>query len=392
MKIIAIIPARGGSKRIRGKNVMSIGGAPLVAHSIRHCLAARQVDETYVTSDDEAILKLTAEMGATPVARPLELAGDTCTSESALIHVLDWRREQGLPDPDYLVFLQATSPVRRLDDIDRAIDTLRKQGADSLFSATINKALIWASNDGQLTPINYNFHQRRREQDMAIQYRENGSIYVLRPSVLRENNNRLGGKMTVYEMDTLSSFQIDEPIDVEICDFILRRPEFRFPPRWPQKIGLLAFDFDGVMTDNAAWVDQEGVESVRCWRSDGLGISRLRKLGVPMLILSTEANKVVAARAAKLKIECIQDVPDKAKALREICQSRNIPLEEVIFVGNDTNDLPALSIAGLPVAVGDSHPDVLRIASLILRERGGHGAVRELCDLLADHLEKQRPS
>lgn len=389
MKIIAIIPARGGSKRIVGKNLMPIGGAPLVAHSIRHCLVAKQVDETYVTSDDEQILKLTAELGATPVLRPPELAGDTCTSESALIHVLDWRREQGKEDPDLIVFLQPTSPVRRLDDIDRAINTLKKQGADSLFSGTINKALIWAVNDGAPSSINYNFHQRRREQDMAIQYRENGSLYVFRPSILREHNNRLGGKMTVYEMDSLSSFQIDEPIDVEICDFVLRRPEFRFPPRWPKKVSLVAFDFDGVMTDNAAWVDQEGIESVRCWRSDGLGIRRLQKLGVPMLILSTEANKVVATRAAKLKIECVQNVTDKAQALRALCQERNIPLEEVIFVGNDTNDLPALELAGLPVAVGDSHPDVLRVAGLILRERGGHGAVRELCDLLADHLEKK---
>lgn len=227
MKIICVIPARGGSKRIPGKNLLLLNGTPLVAYSVGHALAAKQVSETYVSSDDPKILQVAEAMGAIPVLRPESLSHDKATSESALSHVLLWRRERGQSDPDLVVFLQPTSPARHKDDIDRAIETLISGGADSLFSGVINKALIWASNKGVPNPLNYNYELRRREQDMDIQYRENGSIYVFKPSVLSEKNNRLGGKIAIFEMETVTSFQIDEPIDLEICEAILRKPEFQ---------------------------------------------------------------------------------------------------------------------------------------------------------------------
>src|SRR5437868_3714304 len=129
--IIAIIPARGGSKRLPGKNLRRLAGLPLVVHSIRHALRAAAVSETYVSTDDEEIARVSLAEGATVARRPPELATDQATSESALLHVLDERKKQGLPDPDLVVFLQCTSPWRRAGDIDGAIAALVEAGADS---------------------------------------------------------------------------------------------------------------------------------------------------------------------------------------------------------------------------------------------------------------------
>lgn len=226
MDIICIIPARGGSKRMPRKNVRMVGGAPLLVHSIRHACATPEVRETYISTDDPEVAALARREGAVVVDRPVELSGDLASSESALLHVLDTRRAQGQADPELVVFLQPTSPVRRTGDISAAIAALKTSQADSLFSATINKALIWNSSARGLESINYNFQRRQREQDMSVQYRENGSIYVFRPSILREKQNRLGGRIAVHEMDVWTSFQVDEEADLELCAWILGRPEF----------------------------------------------------------------------------------------------------------------------------------------------------------------------
>lgn len=141
-------------------------------------------------------------------------------------------------------------------------------------------------------------------------------------------------------------------------------------------------DFDGVFTDNRVMVDQDGREAVLCNRSDGLGLERLKGLGVPLLVLSKERNPVVQARCNKLKIDCLQSIDDKGPALAAWCADRGIALANVIFVGNDINDLPCLEVAGCAVAVADSYDEVLDAADVVLTKPGGHGALRELADAL----------
>lgn len=147
-------------------------------------------------------------------------------------------------------------------------------------------------------------------------------------------------------------------------------------------IDVLVFDFDGVMTDNRVAVLEDGREAVFCNRSDGLGIGRLRALGVPMLVLSTEVNPVVAARCAKLKLECLQGIEVKEDALAQWLAARGYDPARTIYVGNDINDLGCLRLAGYPVAVGDAYDEVKAIARLVLKRPGGHGAVRELADMI----------
>lgn len=147
-------------------------------------------------------------------------------------------------------------------------------------------------------------------------------------------------------------------------------------------IRLLVMDFDGVLTDNGVYVTEDGRESVRCDRSDGLGLERLATSGVALLILSKEKNPVVSARAGKLKIPCLQGQNDKLQVLVGFARERGIALEEIAYMGNDVNDAECLRAVGLPIVVADAWPDVVPLARYRTSRPGGRGAVREVCDLL----------
>ncbi len=384
--IVAIIPARGGSKRIAHKNLATVAGRPLIAHTILRAKQAERVQEVYVSTEDEKIAEISQLYGAKVVWRPLDISTDEATSESALLHVLDNRIQNGLHDPDLVVFLQCTSPIRRPYDIDRAVDTLVLEKADSLFSACENNRLIWKVEDGKPYSINYNYHKRQREQDMKMQYRENGSIYVFRPEILRRQRNRLGGKIAIYEMDYWSSFQIDTPEHIELVEWILTCSSFKTNMEWPHQIELAVFDFDGVMTDNSVIVTEKGEEAVLCDRGDGWGVAKLLEAGIPMLVLSTETNPVVAARCAKLNLPFQQGLGDKRTFLADYLKKHGIHSTNVIYVGNDLNDLECFNLVGWPVAVADAHPSLIAASKWVLSHQGGKGAIRELCDKLLVHI------
>jgi len=152
------------------------------------------------------------------------------------------------------------------------------------------------------------------------------------------------------------------------------------------RIRLVAFDFDGVFTDNMVYVFENGSEAVRCYRSDGIGLQKLTRMGIETVIISTESNPVVSARARKLKIQCVQNCEDKRAVLDDIAQRKGISLSEVAFVGNDINDLQCLTCVALPIVVQDAHPDVIPVALYQTKCPGGHGAVREVCDLFEQTL------
>jgi len=220
-QIIAVIPARGGSKRVPRKNLLPLRGKPLIAYTIEQAKRSRLVDRVFVSTDDEEISIVARQYGAEVIERPPELSGDTASSETALLHVVDWLAERENYQPEVLVFLQCTSPIRKESDIDNAIGAFLESHADSLFSACRFRKYIWQVHDGEASPLNYDYRHRWREQDFPHQVLENGSIFVLKTSVLKEQGNRLGGKMAVYEMDELSSIQIDSAEDILLCNWIM---------------------------------------------------------------------------------------------------------------------------------------------------------------------------
>lgn len=147
-------------------------------------------------------------------------------------------------------------------------------------------------------------------------------------------------------------------------------------------VRLVAFDFDGVFTDNTVMVNQDGNEAVRCWRSDGLGLARLNSIGVRAFIISTEINPVVTARARKLNLLCKQGINDKAVVILDTCKELDIEASHTMFVGNDINDIPAFKVVGIPVAVADAYPEIFPHVLFRTNKPGGFGAVREICDMI----------
>lgn len=153
------------------------------------------------------------------------------------------------------------------------------------------------------------------------------------------------------------------------------------------RVRLVAFDFDGVFTDNTVLVSDDGRESVRCWRGDGIGLRKLERAGIGIVILSTEPNPVVAQRATKLRVRCQQGLEDKLGVLEALALEAGVGLDAIAYVGNDVNDRTCLEAVGLPIVVADAHPDVASLAAYRTRTPGGRGAVREVCDLFEQILQ-----
>jgi len=276
LSILCIIPARGGSKGIPRKNVRLLGGKPLLAYSIECARRTPSIARVVVSTDDSETAEVAKEYGAEVIWRPAEISSDTATSESVLLHVLDYLRDTEGYEPDLVVFLQATSPLRKPNDIQNAIESLQREGADSLFSACPLQGFVWRKEGKKLLSLTYDYRHRPRRQDALEDLIENGSIYVFKPWVLRQFNNRLGGKIAVYCMEVLDSFQVDEPADLELIEQLLA--VHRVGQKLPDlaAIRLLVLDFDGVMTNNRVLVNQDGAEAVWCHRADGSGIARLK--------------------------------------------------------------------------------------------------------------------
>ncbi len=221
MNILAIIPARGGSKGIPRKNITPLLGKPLLAYTVAQALETPAITRTVVSTDDAEIGAVAEQYGAEVVWRPAEISGDTASSESALRHALDHLRDIAGYDPDLVVFLQATSPQRQARDIQNAINVLIEEKADSLLSVCPLHGFVWRNTDQGFEAFNYDHRHRPRRQDAPEDVVENGSIYVFKPWVLRQHDNRLGGKIAVYRMRPIDYFQIDEPNDLQIMEALL---------------------------------------------------------------------------------------------------------------------------------------------------------------------------
>ncbi|GAA0966378.1 acylneuraminate cytidylyltransferase [Actinocorallia libanotica] len=374
MRVVCVIPARGGSKGVPGKNLARVGGVPLVVRAVRAARRAGTVEEVLVSTDDDGIAAAAREAGARIVERPAGLGGDTATSESALLHALGTLPER----PEVTVFLQCTSPFIDPADLDAAVREVLGGASDVVFSALETHEFQWSRGEDGMTGIGHSAAFRPRRQDRDPHYRETGAFYVMRTDGLVEHGHRFFGRIGVRAVPALHAVEIDTPGDLAVARALAPlagRPE-------PVDADVLVTDFDGVHTDDRARVHQDGTESVSVSREDGMGVALLRKAGVPVLILSTEANPVVAARARKLGVSVLHGLSDKATALAEWLHDEGYDPRRAAYIGNDVNDLGCLALVGWPIAVPHAHPEVLAAARLVLGRPGGGGAVREACELI----------
>lgn len=375
-RTVAIIPARGGSKQVPRKNVQRVGGVPLVARAVQAAASADGIDLVVVSTDDDEIAGIAAAAGARVIRRPVEIAGDTATSESAILHALDALEDDGTP-VGVVAFLQATSPFIPSDALAAAVAEVRADRADSVFSAHETYGFLWRDDErGAAVAVNHDAAHRPRRQDREPHLLETGAFYVFRADGFRQSRHRFFGRIRAARVPEWTAIEIDDADQLRVARALAALHDSA--PSIP--VRAVVTDFDGVHTDDTAIVDADGGERVRVSREDGMGVSLLRRAGIPMLILSTEVNPVVRARADKLRVPVLHGIDDKESALRRWADENAVALADIAYLGNDVNDLPAMRIVGWPIAVADAHPLVREEARVVLERRGGDGAVRELVE------------
>jgi len=394
-EVLAVIPARGGSQGIPGKNLRQLRNHPLVAWSIAAGQQARLVNRVIVSTDDEDIARVALACGAeVPFFRPSELAQNDTRDYPVFQHAIEWLEQNDGYHPDIVVQLRPTSPLRPKGLIDAAIELLLSdERADSVRSVTPpsqNPYKMWTISGGLMKPLlrsdlpeSYNAPR----QLLPETYWQTGHVDVFRTGVIREKFSLTGERILPVKVDSRYALDIDTLTHLRMAEEVLAeaaqelvQPSFSNPSLFAE-IDMLVFDFDGVFTDNRVYVDQCGVESVSCSRADGLGIERLLKHGLKAAVLSSEVNPIVAARCQKLKLPVKQNLADKGQALRDLAAANGITLDRIAYIGNDVNDLECFELAGVAVVPSDAHPLVLKAADLVLLHPGGHGAVREICEL-----------
>ena len=400
--ILALIPARGGSKGIPRKNIKDFAGYPLIAWSIAAGLQAHTVNRVIVSTDDNEIASVARAWGAeTPFMRPAELAQDRTTDLPVFEHALKWLEDIEGYKPDIVIQLRPTSPIRPKDCVDSAVKILMDHAdADcvrGVVTAGQNPYKMWRFNgyDKPMKPLleveGITEPYNAPRQILPPTYWQTGHIDAIRTSTITRKQSLTGNTIYPLVIDPRYTVDIDTPADWAKYESLVYHggldmvtPENKSRRGMPKNIQLVICDFDGVITDNKVWTDQDGREMVAAYRSDSPRISELRAKGIEVMILSSEPNGVVAARAKKMGVEAIHGVglQDKGRVMREVLAQKNIPAENVIYVGNDLNDLPCFEVAGWSVAVADAFPEVIRAADYVLTKAGGQGALRELCDLI----------
>ena len=378
-RVVAVIPARGGSKGVPGKNLARVGGIALVARAVAAARGSAVVDEVVVSTDAPDVAEAAAAAGATVVRRPEELSGDTASSESAVLHALDVLRDRDGSDPAIVLLVQCTSPFIAEETVAEVVARVRDGSADSAFTAVRVHEFLWrVGQDGSADGVNHDKAVRPRRQDREPEFRETGAVYAMRAEGLRAGGHRFFGRVALVEVPRADALEVDTPEELALARRVAegRAKVVSLP------VDALVTDFDGVHTDDRAIVLQDGTEAVVVSRSDGAGVALLRAAGVPMMILSVELNPVVAARARKLGVEVAHGVADKAARLRQWMAENTLDPARVAYVGNDLRDLPCMAIVGWPVAVADARPEVRAVARVVLENGGGAGAVREVADLI----------
>lgn len=395
--VLALIPARGGSKSIPRKNIGLFAGHPLVAYSIAAGLQAASVSRVVVSTDDEEIASVARRYGAeTPFRRPEALAQDDTLDLPVFEHALRWLEQHEGYRPEVVVQLRPTSPIRPRDLVDRAVALLREHPqADSVRGVVPsgqNPYKMWRlADEGGMAPLlktDLSEPYNMPRQKLPSTYWQTGQIDAIRSATILDQGSLSGKVIWPLLIDPRYNVDIDNPRDWARAEWILAGGELdavlpgRVPRPLPNKVGLLVLDFDGVMTDDRVWAYADGTESVAAHRGDGMGIARLTRAGIPAVVLSTETNPVVAARCQKLGLPFLQGIADKRAALVSLMQERALDPASVVYLGNDVNDVACFPVVGCAAVVADAHPSAKAEADIILSRPGGQGAVRELCDRL----------
>lgn len=374
---VALVPLRGGSKSIPDKNIRLIAGKPLCAWAVEAACRSGIFGQVVVSTDSSRIADVVKRLGlpVTILDRPAELATDEASTESVMQHAAQ------VLDFDVVATIQATAPLVRAEDFQKAYDCFASGGYDSLLTAVRTKRFFW-KDDG--TPLNYVPQKRPRRQDFAGSFMENGAFYFTKRSVLENTGCRIGGRICIYEMAAESAIEIDEPEDWPMVERALLQGRARSLRETLGKIKLLVVDVDGTLTDAGMYWSSDGDQLKKFHTRDAKGLELVRKLGVEVAIITSENSPIVTARAKKLRIEqCFIGVEEKKLCLEALARELQVDLTEVAYIGDDVNDLDCLKVSGFSACPADSVDAVSEVVRYVSKYNGGGGAVREICDLIS---------
>jgi YrbI family 3-deoxy-D-manno-octulosonate 8-phosphate phosphatase len=384
-KTVVFIPVRGGSKSIPFKNIKQFMGKPLVFWSIDAAENSIQVDKIIVSTDSDAIRTTLSNSNASKllvINRSLEVSTDTASTESTLLEfALNY-------DFEYVILVQATSPLITQEDIDNGFEKFILGGYDSLLSVVKQKRFIWNTIDEVAFPMNYNPLSRPRRQDFDGYFVENGAFYITTRKQLLKSQCRISGKIGIYEMDEATYFEIDEPADWEIMEMIQKNKLTRSNSVTSRlkKIKCVLTDCDGVLTDGGMYYSESGEELKKFNTKDGKGMELLKKSGLITGIITGENSQSVLRRAKKLNLDEVYiGVKNKMEIIDEICSKYTLTYDEIAYLGDDINDIEVISNVGFGCSVSDAI-NAVKIQSIFTTSlKGGYGAFREFADYILVH-------
>jgi 3-deoxy-D-manno-octulosonate 8-phosphate phosphatase, YrbI family len=379
--VTAFIPVRGGSKSIPLKNIKEFCGKPLVYWTVAAAHGATCVDKVIVATDSEEIESAVKGFGFDKVSifrRSAYTATDTASTESAM---LEYLRASNLCADDIFILVQATSPLTESKDIEKGMELYRSGEFDSVLSCVRNKRFFW-STDGR--PLNYDYTKRPRRQEFEGMLMENGAFYISSVRHILSSENRLSGRIGVSEMPEYTSFEIDEPDDWTVMESLMYRHILN--NKQSRQVRLFVSDVDGVMTDGGMYYSENGDELKKFNTRDGMGFQLIREAGIKTAIVTSEMTELVSRRAKKLKIDFLCQARKnggKLDAVKEICESLGIGLQEVAYIGDDVNCLEILKAVGVKACPSDALPRIKAIGGInVMKLRGGEGCVREFAEMI----------
>ncbi len=386
MKNIAFIPVRGGSKSIPLKNIKEICGKPLVYWTAKAACECRYIDAVFIATDSREIEAAVVYFkGKEPalfsklcvVGRSAENASDTASTESVMLEFASQYQFENM------ILIQATSPLLTGADVDGGFELFESDGTDSVLSVVRQKRFLWELNaEGFVSPSNYDVYKRPRRQDFHGYLMENGAFYITSKADLFKSKNRLSGNIKAYEMSEETALEIDEPSDFLIIEALMRkRQEAGSSGKAALDIKMIVTDCDGCLTDGGMYYSENGDELKKFNTKDGMALSRAHSKGLITGIITGESQSLNTRRADKLKMDFIESgVFNKDEALKKLCNQFGINPDNVLYIGDDINDISAMAIAGTTACPADASCDVRKVAGYIAKKRGGDGAVRDIIE------------
>ena len=374
---VALMPLRGGSKSIPGKNIGNIAGRPLFAWSLEQAIASGCFDAVHVATDSAQIRQAVEQRCPEAIlfGRTAASAADTAGTELVM------EEFQAQVAFDVLCLIQATSPLTRARHFREAKAQFEAERLDSLATVAPMRRLFWSA-EGQ--PLNYDPANRPRRQDMAGQLTENGAFYFTRREILSRCRARLGGKIGLYEMPEASLLEVDEPVDWAAAEHLLLEELAAIRIEQRRTIKALALDVDGTLTDGGMYYGAEGEAMKKFDTRDAHGLLLLREQGLRLAVITGERSPAVAARMKKLGIdEYHPGIKDKLPVLQGLAAKWSIPLANIAYMGDDLGDRECLLKAGFSLCPANAVPAIRALCDFTAKTAAGAGAVREACDLIA---------